>query len=284
MEKFIVNYYGYEMTYYLQPGKWLSDSALSSLREELVRVNAKAGKDFDYGLFDSTRTPEDHKNFLKTANLCIIRDGGEAIGFFYNLIIQEKPKPVLHAGLVVIAKNRGHDLMGYAYSWLTVLQYKKYGSYYYTNISSTPSIVGVFSDSFSQVWPNYKGNQLKPPSREYVNILSLLEHNYINKYFQRCTVNKKRFVLTSPSSEMGFETNMQKLSRYIKPEVNYFCMFWLDYTKGEDLIQVGQVDLKAVMKINLYYSFRKLVSLTKSFENRKPGISIDLDEISQKAA
>jgi hypothetical protein len=192
---------------------------------------------------------------------------GEPIGFFYNLVLREIPYPVIHAGLVMITKNSGHDLIGYPYSFMTYLQFQKFGTHFYTSISSTPSIVGVFSDSFTDVWPSYKANQIKPPSKEYREILDLLDEKYIRKYFGDCghEIDKKRFVLKSPSKEMGFETNLKQLSRYHKPEANYFCMYWLDYSKGEDLIQVGRVDLAAILKIKLYYSVQGIKSILNQF-------------------
>jgi hypothetical protein len=37
-------------------------------------------------------------------------------------------------------------------------------------------------------------------------------------------------------------------------------MFWLDYTKGEDLIQIGKVNLAAITRIRLFYSYKKVRS------------------------
>jgi hypothetical protein len=259
------NYYGYKLEYYLQPGKWMNYEELNSLKKCLKEVNISSGKNFTYGVFDETLSEKDSMALFKSLNICVIKEKGESVGFFYNLILREKPHPIIHAGLVVVSKNKGHDLIGYPYSFMTYLQYKIFGTHYYTSISSTPSIVGVFSDSFSGVWPSYKANQIKPPSRDYLKVLDVLEEQYIKKYFKDdvLEIDKKRFVLKSASQQMGFETNMKKLSRYYKPEANYFCMFWLDYAKGEDLIQIGKVNFSAITKIRLFYSYQKVKSLMR---------------------
>ncbi len=262
MEILTKKYYQYDLNYYLQPGNWMDKCSLELVIEQLEKVRDLSGESLNYGILDQNLSEDEKVNFLKNANICILKDRGEPIGFFYNLVLRERPVPVIHAGLIVLAKNQGYDLIGYPYSFMTYLQFKKYGVHFYTNISSTPSIIGVFSDSFSGVWPSYKANQIKPPTKEYVPILGVLQEKYIKKYFKmnQCEVDKKRFVLRSGSKEMGFETDMKKLSRYHKPEVNYFCMFWLDYAKGEDLIQIGKVDLRAVIKIKLFYFFKKIRS------------------------
>src|SRR5689334_3676405 len=119
-------YFHYELEYYLQPGKWMNDSELLVLEHLLDHVNALSGRNFDYGVLDRTSSPEEQRKIFETANLCVIKDHGEPIGFFYNMILREKPIPVIHAGLVMVAKNQGHDLIGYPYSYMTYLQFKQF--------------------------------------------------------------------------------------------------------------------------------------------------------------
>jgi hypothetical protein len=255
-------YSGYELQYWFQPGLWAEEELLEALMLDARAVNRLSGKDLSYGIFDPSHTNLSLKELLSSMNLCIIYEKGEPMGLFYNLVLALTPRVVIHAGLVMIGRNTGVDLIGYPYSYMTILQYQKYGTYVYTNISSTPSIVGVFSDSFSNVWPNYKGNQLKPPHAWYRSVLDILEAGYIRKYFKGevIEIDRKRFVMSSHSQKMGFQTSLKKLSRYRKPQVNYFCMYWLDYSAGEDLIQVGLCDLKAVWKIKAYYSIQGLLA------------------------
>ena len=266
METIRMQYHGYEIEYFMQPGKDLSNQALTELRGDMNSVAALAGKKFNYGIFDANKSEEEHREFLATANICLIKDEGEAIGFFYNIVLREAGVPIIHAGLVVIAKNRGHNLMAHCYTWMAIIQFRKFGFHYYTNISSTPLILGTFADSVANVWPSYKANQHKPPTKEYVKVLDVLDTQYIQKHFKadNCVIDRKRFVLQSPSVEMGFETNMKKLSRYSKPEANYFCMFWLDYSKGEDLIQIGVIKLSMILGLLALVMFESVKSFFTS--------------------
>ncbi len=253
-------FHEYQFEYHIQPGKWMSEQNQNQLKEQLMQVNSSSGKNLNYGIFDPSLSADAQREFFTTSNICIIKEKQVPVGFFYNVILSETPVPAIHAGLVMLARNSGHDLLSASYAYMTYLQYRKFGSYFYTNISSTPSIVGVFSDTFSEVWPSYKANQIKPPSKQYLRILEVLEEKYIKKYFQASDlkVDKKRFVLKSDSQSMGFETDLKKLSRYSKPESNYFCMYWLDYSKGEDLIQVGKVRWGSVLKLNLFVAYQRI--------------------------
>ena len=253
MKNRIKKYFGnYELNYYFQPGQWMQDSEIDELKIELDLVNRTSGRNLRYGIFDPSNTPAKLKTFLETSSVCLMRSQGQTVGFFYNVILQIKPIVAIHAGLVMIAANQGLDLLKVPYVYMALLQRKKYGSYYYTNISSTPSIIGAFGDVFSNVWPNYRKSLVRPPNKQYIEILNLLAKNYIAVHFpmEKIEIDAKRFVMKSPQGEMGFEQNVRKLSRYHKLAANLFCIFWLDYTKGEDIIQVGKVDLKFALKIN----------------------------------
>ena len=254
MDKFIKKFHGYQLEYFLQPGKWMSDAELLQLKSDLVQINLNSGRAVNYGIFSKDISQHDIRDFFGRAALCVMRKGGEPRGFFYNLVLQERPRPVIHAGLVMIAKNDGVNLMGVSYIHLAHMQRRKYGDYFYTNISATPSIVGNFGDLVSDVWPYYSANLIKPPSKEYLGVLSLLYREYISRYFpdDGIEIDSKRFVMRSPSKQMGFEQDPRKLSRYYKFETNLFCTYWLDYSKGEDMIQVGKVDLKCIVRSGLY--------------------------------
>jgi hypothetical protein len=185
----------------------------------------------------------------------------EPIGFFYNVILQESGIPVIHAGLVMISKNTGLDLLARPYVYMALLQRKKYGSFYFTNISSTPSIVGTFAELFTEVWPSHKSKSLvKPPHSDYKNVVKLLYNSYILPYFpeQNLGLDLKRFTITSSSNAMGFDTNLRNLSRHSSLGANIFCNFWIDYTKGEDLIQVGWVGKRCTLKHNALLAFNKV--------------------------
>ena len=253
MNRVLKQFGNYGLEYLFQPGQWMTADEMASLKAQLDKVNTTSNRNLRYGIFDPGITPDTVKKFLESSSVCLMTSGGETIGFFYNVILQREPFPAIHAGLVMIAANQGLDLLKVPYVYMALLQRRKFGSYFYTNISSTPSIIGAFGDVFSNVWPNYRRSLVKPPNKEYIKILHLLSTKYIAVHFpmEKIEIDAKRFVMKSPQREMGFEQNFRKLSRYHKLEANLFCIYWLDYSKGEDIIQIGKVDLKFAIKTNL---------------------------------
>jgi hypothetical protein len=256
-----IKYEGYELIYIFQPGSWMSDHDLALFKKDLDCVNHLSGKALTYGVFDPSLNFSEIRSFLEKSNFCLIKDKGEPVGFFYNLIMKEESPAIIHAGLILLAKNRGVDLIKIPYGLMAILHYKNYGKHYYSNICSTPSIIGIFSNMYSNVWPSHKANLIKPPNKYYYTVLDLLYSNYIKLYFPAdgLEIDKKRFILRSKFPDLGiFETNIRKLPRYSKAEINVFCLYWIDYTKGEDMIQIGVVDWYCIQKIRFALLFHKL--------------------------
>jgi hypothetical protein len=268
MEPVIKIYEGYKLTFMLQPGNWMNDEDLSSLKRDLDGVNQEGGLNLAYGVFVPGISLADVRIFCAKANICVIRDEKGLVGFFYHVILQEKPFCVIHGGLLVINRNKGVDLLLGPYHHMALLQWKKYKNYYFTNISNNPAAIGHFSNGFSHVWPSHKSNLIRPPSKDYVVVLNLLYRHYIQQYFpnEGMKLDPKRFVLTYQLKDMGFEGDMRKLSRYPEIESNVFCMFWIDYSKGEDLVQVGVVDLKCIISIGISFALRSIIGKLKALK------------------
>ncbi len=277
MRRVVKRFANYELEYLLQPGKWMGLAEMLNLKTRLDHVNETSGHNLKYGIFEPSIDHNKMKDFFTRCNFCVMFLEGEAVGFFYNVMLDEKTVPAIHAGLVMIARNQGVDLLRVPYAYMALLQRKEYGDYYYTNISSTPSIIGTFGDLFSDVWPNYRGNLIRPPNKQYVHVLSLLTKEYVDRYFpkDRIEIDQKRFVMRSPQKEMGFEQNPRKLSRYHKLEANLFCIYWLDYSKGEDIVQVGRVDFKFTVRLGVQLFLLNLWdSITRPFSKKKVPVPI----------
>jgi hypothetical protein len=245
-----LGFHGYELSYFLEPGKWMDADGIARLKGSLDYVNRQSGRNLDYAVFDPTHGTEETLDFFKRVNVCVISWQGEPVGFFYNVILRTGSKPAIHAGLIMINRNNGIDLLTVPYAYLVMLQYRRFGAYHYTSICSTPSIIGAFTSNYSNVWPSHRANLIKPPSNEYRNVVKILFEEYIERYFseEQVEVDTRRFIMRSPVKEMGFETSFHKIPRHKELPVNVFCKHWLDYSRGEDLIQVGQVDWRFYLK------------------------------------
>jgi len=260
MRRVIKRYRGYELEFLFEPGGWMTDRELLALKSALDHVNQISARPLRYGIFDPSNGLEATRDFLSSANLCLMHLDGEPVGLFNNVILQRSSPTAIHAGLIMIARNTGVDLMRTSAIYMTILQRRKYGSYYYTNISAIPFSIGVFCDVFRRAWPSYRSPMARPPGPDHLRMLDLLYKEYVQRYFpgDGVAIDRKRFVLRSPVDQMGFEPDIRKLPRHPKLQANLFCMFWLDYSRGEDLIQIGKVDSVVGFKVVYYVVLLKL--------------------------
>ncbi len=240
-----VKFSNYSLNYYFKPGLNLSDNELREMHRKINIVNEKS-KDFKYGLFDKSLSFEDLKGIYSQMLICLIELNDEPEGFFYNYIIDNgEDKPIVHLGLVLIAKNIGNNLLYYPYlNGNKILLENFKDGYFVTNISSTPKIIGEVTEAYDNVWPSPKSNLVVRP-RKYDNIVKKLKEEYILRFFpmsEEIEIDMRRYVLKNNAREMNFECNMRSLAKDPRLNYNLFCMFWLDYNGhiAEDLIQVGE--------------------------------------------
>jgi hypothetical protein len=246
----------YLIEYYLKIG--INKSLTQKVYKQLKFINKDSGNNLKYGIFKPKITDEEIKNFFNNTIIALIYDkNGDLCGFFYNYIIDYDPL-FIHQGLVLIYKNHGNDLITIPYMYSNTILYRYFKKeFFLSNISTVPKIVGIFTDIFENVWPSHRSENVERPPKEYIALGEKLFNSYIKPFFpEGVFFNSRRFVLTSPLKEIGFETNIRELPRYKDLQVNLFLHFWIDLTKGEDIIQIGQ------MKEKTYKSFKKIIDKT----------------------
>jgi len=244
--KTVIPFKQYILNYYYKPLEWMSQDELSHLQNQLDIVNKESGKNFNYGIFD----PHNRNNFYKNSMICVMELDGHPAGFFYNVIFEGELN-IVHQGLVLISKNIGENLLYFPYVNSNKLIREKIGDFYITSISSVPSIIGEIHNIFDNVYPSPFVNQIKPPQKEYSQVALKVFEDYVKRFFpfpEEVSFNKRRFVIESKAKEMGFERDIRNLPRDSRFEVNVFCQYWLDYSKNEDIIQVGIFNQKTEEK------------------------------------
>ncbi len=267
--KWNLHRFGIQMNFYYRPGRWMSDEEINQLLHDSFYINDKSKCNLNYGIFDKKNSSDSLKYLLSKLLVCLMYLDGKPIGLAYNVILAEKPKPFVHLGLLLISKNPGYNLKAIVQSSFALYLYNKFGAFYCSNISGTPAIIGSISDNCVDVWPCYKANQYHPPKKYYRDYLKILENEYIKIFFknEKYEIDYKRFVLKTDSEGLGFTTEFRDLSRYHKAEVNTFCHYWIDYSKGEDIIQIGVTNYKSILKAKIFIHMSKYNDFIYNLKN-----------------
>lgn len=270
----------YTVDYYYNPGQTRELSLVQELHSKLLLVNSQAKSPLDHKLLRTHMTEEQLLSQYNSALVCILRRGDEILGFEFCPVLPFGRKSFLHAGLVMINRNKGANLLGLVSVGIVLVTRWKLGKSFITNISSTPSIIEAFSSFTSKSWPCPKQKLVHPPKR-YKDVARTLVKDYVLRYFpspENVEFDEKRFVLKSNSKDMGFKVNPRSLSRSSKFDYYNFCMVWLDYSEEEDMIQVAKIDNISALKALYFLALFKILELKLNiFEPRNIRESTDND-------
>lgn len=247
--------------HYFNPGQVLNDLELKTMFNQLIEINEKKDQPIKHKLIDKTYSLETIRNIYRNVIVGILFVDDSPVGFLISPILLGLELNIVHAGLTVISKNHGDNLLGLLSLGLARVIAMKFKKAYVTNISSTPSILENFAKFTAKTWPDPDAKLTRAP-KNYSKVFDILFDTYIYKYFEnpdQVLKDKKRFVIQSSSKKMGFNTNLRQLSRSTNFKYLSFCFTWLDYEKEEDLVQIGVIDFMMGLKIKTIFYFLKFV-------------------------
>ncbi len=233
-----------------RPAYSLPEEELVKLREDLKRVVKKSipKENLDYGIFSET------SDAFKTSIITIIYRQEDNFPIAFNSLswipckLRGKDEDLLHLGLVVIDPDvREGGLSWILYGLTTILLFvrKKLKPIWISNVTQVPAIIGKVSQSFDGVYPT-PANIGKPP--------------FIHLWIVRQIMESKRHVFgVGPDAEFDFDKfiiknsytggsdHLKKKFTEAQPHrdatYNDFCKDNLDYERGDDFIQIGQLNL-----------------------------------------
>ncbi len=254
------NYNNIISKHYLNPGKNLSDLELIKLYNSMIQVNTTKNQNVDNLYLKKGHSLSELRVIYNNCIITLLSDQESPFGFLVSPILKTQNGHLLHAGLIIFSRNPGGDFLQLVTLENFTMAYRSYGKILVTNITSTPSIIEVFSNTVNRAWPSPKMNTKICP-KEYRNAIVNLKEQYMDRYFpedSKVEINSKRFTMTSNSNDMGFSTNYYELSRATKYIYQSFCKTWINYDKSEDVIQVGEINLFTYINQILKLIFLKI--------------------------
>lgn len=221
--------------------------------------------ELNYGIFNSKLSIQETDAFYEKTLVCIIKNKGIPIGFYYFYILDESI-PFVHLGLIIIKNNPGYDI-AYTSEKLGILflKTKLKKSFYVSTITTIPRVVEFLDTYFEDIYPSPKINLDRAPSG-YKKLVSILKTEYIDLVFpypMENVVNTKRFILCLQKRESGFVDNFHILPKAMKFVYNSFCQTWLNYEHEEDLILIGKCTVKSTLKLLLFKYKIRMIGLLK---------------------
>ena len=159
---------------------------------------------------------------------------------------------VLHLGLVMVDPNeRSKNLSWVLYGLTCFLVFfrRQFRPIWVSNVTQVPAVVGMVAEMFSEVWPNPKGG------RRSLNHLLLGQeimrtHRHVFGVGPEAGFDESGFVITDAYT--GGSDDLKKTwdaaPKHRDPAYNDFCAETLDYKRGDDVLQLGRMDLAAMRR------------------------------------
>lgn len=238
-----------------RPGKWMSPEKISKLSSSLVEIASHTLEkgDLNYGVFSS-----DPKTMEQVVITLITRSSdGKPIAFnsltIMDVEMANTPIEVLHLGLVMIDPNeqsRGLSWILYGLTCILFFFRRQLRSTWITNVTQVPAIVGMVSETFSQIYP-VPGNAHQRTLKHLLLAREIMNnHRHVFGVGVDAKFDEDRFVIMNAYT--GGSDNLKKTfteaPKHRKEIFNDFCEEQLNYNRGDDVLQIGKIDLNATRK------------------------------------
>ncbi|MGN1286713.1 MAG: hypothetical protein ACI4XG_09050 [Bradyrhizobium sp.] len=232
------------------PGLSLPKDELDALVGQLRIVAAKTlpEESLTYGIFSG----EPERLSRAVITLISEEDTGRPIAF-NALSVMEVPldgelTEVTHLGLVMVDPDvRGQGLSWVLYGLTALVLFARDGlrPKWISNVTQVPAVVGMVSDTFSDVYPSPL-----PGARQSFAHLQLARgimarHRAVFGVGEEAGFDEARSVITNAytGGSDGLKKTFEIAPKHRNAVYNEFCERELDYGRGDDVLQLGRVDL-----------------------------------------
>jgi hypothetical protein len=232
------------------PGLSLPRAELDALVERLRIVAAKTlpQESLTYGIFSG----EPERLSRAVVTLISEEDSGRPIAFnalsVMDVALDGEPTEVTHLGLVMVDPDvRGQGLSWVLYGLTALVLFARDGlrPKWISNVTQVPAVVGMVSDTFSDVFPSPL-----PGARQSFAHLQLARgimatHRAVFGVGEEAGFDEARSVITNAytGGSDALKKTFEIAPKHRNVIYNEFCERELDYARGDDVLQLGRIDL-----------------------------------------
>jgi len=238
-----------------RPGLWMSAKELSELREDLTTVaTTTLSKDMlDYGVFSK------NSDALSRSIITLVyeKETNKPIAFNALALIDfelgEKPINVLHLGLVMIdpeARSKGLSWVLYGLTCVFLFLRNQLRPIWVSNVTQVPAVVGMVGDTFSETYPKPESGNRRTLTHLLIARQIIAEHRHVFGVGDDAEFDEERFIIKNAytGGSDNLKKTFDKATKHRKSHYNDFCEQELNYERGDDVIQLGKIDLNATKR------------------------------------
>jgi hypothetical protein len=237
-----------------RPGAWMKPEKIAGLVEDIravARETLPAG-DLQYGVLGGD------PDRLSASVLTIVYDAVAQKPIAFNALawmpvtLRGRPVDVLHMGLVMVSPSaRSQGLSWILYGLTCFLLFARGGMrpIWISNVTQVPAVVGMVAESFSNVHPTPVGGEATFDHGALARQI-MRRHRHVFGVGAEATFDERRFVIANAytGGSDALKKSFARAARHRDARYNEMCERTLDYDRGDDFLQIGQVNLAAAQK------------------------------------
>jgi hypothetical protein len=235
-----------------RPGEWMSAHELDRIVADLKSVASRALPTgcLGYGVFKADREP------LRRAILTILyrEASGEPIAFnalaAMDIEMHGRRAIVLHLGLVMVdpaIRGQGLSWILYGLTCLVLFVRDQFRPIWLSNVTQVPAVVGMVAETFSDVFPRPDPTARRSFAHLLIARRIMAGCRPVFGVGPEAGFDEERFVITNAytGGSDALKKTFESAPKHRDPRYNGFCERELDYQRGDDVLQIGRIDLAA---------------------------------------
>ncbi len=237
-----------------RPGLWMNDEALASLSSDIHEIASKTipAGDLTYGVFLAEKTHFENS----VITVVYRRPDGRPVAFnalaIMWLEMGRKSQEVLHMGLVMVDPNersKGLSWILYGLTCFLMFLRNQMRPIWISNVTQVPAVIGMVSETFDNVYPTPDRQRNKSLTHVLLARQIMENHRHVFGVGNDAHFNEEQFVIENAYT--GGSDNLKKTfeqaPKHRDEAFNKFCEAHLDYHRGDDFLQLGQLNYHAAI-------------------------------------
>lgn len=234
-----------------RPGVTLADDKLADLKQQCESVVRACldGEMLDYGLF-----AEGDAAWGRSVITLVTRIAdGQPVAFnampLLDVIRGGQREAVLHLGLVMVdpaERSGGLSWILYGLTCFALFLRQGMRPLWISSVTQVPAVVGMVAETFSNIYPG-QGSTPQSFTHRHLAHQIMREHREAFGVGADAGFDADRGVITNAYT--GGSDNLKKTfaiaAKHRRDDYNAFCKAQLDYARGDDVLQIGTLDLAA---------------------------------------
>ncbi|MCW4461026.1 hypothetical protein OK349_04850 [Sphingomonas sp. BT-65] len=239
---------------YERPGRWMpveDRAALAAVLREIAARSLPAGQ-LDYGVF------REDSGALDRAVIMLIRERGSGRPVAFNALAlldvnyRGRLETVTHLGLVLIdpeARGKGFSWALYGMTTLLLFVRNQLRPFWISSVTQVPAVVGLVCEGFSNVFPSPAGAVRRFDHLALARQI-MQRHRAVFGVSEDARFDEARFVIEDAyrGGSDHLKKRLDDAPKHRDPAFNDFCAATLDYDRGDDVLQVGEMNLAAARR------------------------------------